>query len=375
VQPYPWNALPKTSRREAELLERVSRLLDPDALERGRASLEALLALAVVVRPGALGWAPAGQLDRDLAPTLVALAGEHAAGRWALEIEPALALAAIDRVLGGEGLAPPVPGLLSPVEQGALAYLAARVGVGTVVDVFTTRGGLAAWLGDDGCACWGLEVATGSLVGRARWWLPARTLERVGHAGTGLAAASALPGGLGELPVSLRARIGRATLAGGLVARLAPGDVVIADELTWWPEERRGARETLADLRRVALVGGRGALEVEVEPGRGGWMVRGLERGPALSSVAEGDDMSTSGSQDGEELARVAELPVEVAIELGRLELRLRELAALVPGRVLSARVPVGAEVSLRAGDRTIATGELVDLDGELGVRIVRILR
>ena len=72
---------------------------------------------------------------------------------------------------------------------------------------------------------------------------------------------------------------------------------------------------------------------------------------------------------------QLADVPVELAIEIGRIELRVRELAALVPGRVISAQIPIGREVSLRAGDRTIAVGELVDIEGELGVRIVRVLR
>lgn len=380
MQPFPWHALPRTSRREAELVTRASWLLAPAALERGSASLDELLALPVSVRPDRVGWAEPGRLEGELAPTLVALAGEHAAGRWALELDPALALAAIDRVLGGEGLTPPVPGPPSAVEQGALAYLAARVGLGTIVDVLTTRAGLVAWLGDDGSACWGLEVALGTQAGRARWWLPARTLERAGKAGPDAPLASEL-GALGELVVSLRVRVGRATLSAGLVSDLAPGDVVIADELTWWPGDRRAPR-ALPTEGRVTLVGGAGAFLAEVEPGRDGWVVRALAQGAAVrSSVArEADDMSRdtsgvgSGSQD-EERVKVAELPVEVSIELGRIELRLRELAALVPGRVISARTPVGAEVSLRAGDRTIATGELVDLEGELGVRILRVLR
>ena len=88
--------------------------------------------------------------------------------------------------------------------------------------------------------------------------------------------------------------------------------------------------------------------------------------------------MSASGwDREGtdEELARVAEVPVELAIELGRIELRVRELAALAPGRVISARLPVGGEVALRAGDRTVAVGELVDIEGELGVRVLRVAR
>jgi type III secretion system YscQ/HrcQ family protein len=108
-----------------------------------------------------------------------------------------------------------------------------------------------------------------------------------------------------------------------------------------------------------------------------GFRVEGVERASVVRSATILEETMSEDAQAvrTDELSEVAEVPVELAIELGRIELRVRELAALVPGRVISARLPVGREVTLRAGDRVVAEGELVDIDGELGVRITRVAR
>ena len=65
--------------------------------------------------------------------------------------------------------------------------------------------------------------------------------------------------------------------------------------------------------------------------------------------------------------------PVEVVAELGRLTLRGEELMGLVPGAVLPLRVD-RREILLRAGGEPWARGEIVDVDGELGVRVTRLV-
>ena len=64
-----------------------------------------------------------------------------------------------------------------------------------------------------------------------------------------------------------------------------------------------------------------------------------------------------------------------IRVELGRIIVRVSELAGLRPGEILTTGTPVGARVSLRAGEDVIATGELCDVDGEIGVRILEITR
>ncbi|MEO1272936.1 MAG: FliM/FliN family flagellar motor switch protein [Myxococcota bacterium] len=64
-------------------------------------------------------------------------------------------------------------------------------------------------------------------------------------------------------------------------------------------------------------------------------------------------------------------LPVEVLLEAGRLTLSLHEVASLAPGDILATEAPLRHPVALTMGGRLIARGELVDVEGRLGVRIL----
>jgi len=64
---------------------------------------------------------------------------------------------------------------------------------------------------------------------------------------------------------------------------------------------------------------------------------------------------------------------VELTVALGTTELPLAELMALAVGQVVSLGRPLRGPFELRAVGRVIGHGELVDIDGELGVRVTRI--
>jgi flagellar motor switch/type III secretory pathway protein FliN len=73
--------------------------------------------------------------------------------------------------------------------------------------------------------------------------------------------------------------------------------------------------------------------------------------------------------------AVLAEAPVEVVAELGRISLRGDELLGLIRGSVLSIGPRRPEVVTLRVAGRPWATGELVTLDDQLGVRILELCR
>ena len=68
----------------------------------------------------------------------------------------------------------------------------------------------------------------------------------------------------------------------------------------------------------------------------------------------------------------LAAASIEVVAELGRISLRGDEVMGLAPGVVLALGARRG-RVSLRVGGEAWAEGEIVDIDGELGVRITRV--
>lgn len=61
---------------------------------------------------------------------------------------------------------------------------------------------------------------------------------------------------------------------------------------------------------------------------------------------------------------------IELQARVGRLILTLAELRRLDAGQVVEFSTPVESPVTLTVGDRPVATGELVDVGGRIGVRI-----
>jgi flagellar motor switch/type III secretory pathway protein FliN len=92
-------------------------------------------------------------------------------------------------------------------------------------------------------------------------------------------------------------------------------------------------------------------------------------------STAEAASMPSDDPFDPPTLAdAVLDAPLVVRIELGSVSMKAREWADLRPGDVIASGQRVAEPVLLRAAGRALAEGELVNLEGELGVRIVRLL-
>ena len=68
---------------------------------------------------------------------------------------------------------------------------------------------------------------------------------------------------------------------------------------------------------------------------------------------------------------RLAQIPLTLEVELARVDVPLGDLARLEAGAVLPLGIDRRGLVTLRAGERALARGELVDVDGAVGVRIL----
>ena len=64
-------------------------------------------------------------------------------------------------------------------------------------------------------------------------------------------------------------------------------------------------------------------------------------------------------------------VPVEVEIELTRLRLPLHQLGSVRPGSVLPLHINAAQQVVVRIGDKAVARAELVEIEGEIGARII----
>jgi type III secretion system YscQ/HrcQ family protein len=179
------------------------------------------------------------------------------------------------------------------------------------------------------------------------------------------------------LPVVAGLRVASTTLTHAEVAELAAGDLVLFDGVA----ARAIDGATDVDL---GLWLGRFCAMLRVTPdGRAtvsnGWkQATGMHEAKDVSMDADSSPVrSTAEAADraAEAPAALAQAPVEVVAELGRITLRADEVLGLAPGVVLGLRIERTTAVALRVGGQVWAEGELVNVDGEVGVRVTRLTR
>lgn len=261
---------------------------------------------------------------------LVSLAIELSAlpGAALLEVEAGLVARLVALVAGGTE---PLPGAtaLTPLEESALELLvlAAIDGVAEldpIAEKLAPRLVRGAPPPPSPLAV-DLELTAGPVRGRARLLLPPAAV-----------AAFALPPELREpltaFPLFASLRGGSAPLRPDELRSLAPGDVVLADS----PPEGR---------LRLVFPGGFTAVGTLAD---GAFLV----------------EMTTMESP-------LAQVPILLDIELARVPLTLSDLSRLVPGATLPVQLDRRGLVTLRIGERPLGRGELVEIDGAVGVRVL----
>ena len=76
----------------------------------------------------------------------------------------------------------------------------------------------------------------------------------------------------------------------------------------------------------------------------------------------------------GAELERLYDVPVELAVEIGRTQMTIRETLALGPGSIVTLNRLAGEPVDLLVNGKPIARGEVVVIDEEFGLRVTEVL-
>jgi flagellar motor switch/type III secretory pathway protein FliN len=77
------------------------------------------------------------------------------------------------------------------------------------------------------------------------------------------------------------------------------------------------------------------------------------------------------GDDKPELIDAIGDVPVLVRVELGEARMAARDWASVGKGDVVALGRRVGESVVLRVGGVVVARGDLVEIDGEVGVRIV----
>jgi flagellar motor switch protein FliN len=74
------------------------------------------------------------------------------------------------------------------------------------------------------------------------------------------------------------------------------------------------------------------------------------------------------------ELERLHDVPVELAVEIGRTRMTIGETLALGPGSIVTLNRLAGEPVDLLVNGKPIARGEVVVIDEEFGLRVTEVV-
>ena len=75
-----------------------------------------------------------------------------------------------------------------------------------------------------------------------------------------------------------------------------------------------------------------------------------------------------------EEIAHLADVPLDLDVELGRKTMTVLAILSLAPGAVIRMPRSAGENIDILAGGTVIGSGEIVIIDETFGVRITDFL-
>jgi len=162
---------------------------------------------------------------------------------------------------------------------------------------------------------------------------------------------------LGDAPLALPVVACRLVATGAEIAALAVGDVWMLGGA--WKADTRASRPVW-----LSAADGEVGFRCMLEPEGRLVLGHGFEE-LSWSPMNEPNDSPTL-------VEAVGEVPVVVRVEVGAARMKAREWAMVSPGDVIGLGSKIGAKVTLRVSGAAVAEGDLVDIDGELGVRIRR---
>ncbi|MBJ6763110.1 type III secretion system cytoplasmic ring protein SctQ [Myxococcaceae bacterium JPH2] len=414
-RPFTFQNLEKVSREQGLLAERLRWLRPAEGtLAAVAARLKGLFDVEVRLSVESVQVRPMAELRRFLGDPafLAVLAPGALKGRAVMEVELALAHATVDLLLGGAG---ETVGLrpLSDIEEGVMGYVileALKVlspglqpgvprprldGMARGVDEVSAR------LGEDGpMLAVHLHASLGAHSGMIRFVVPSAVLaaaepsveseQRRTQARADWAAHARR---LSTLRDWLRAEIGVAEISGQDLASLRIKDVLLVDALSARPD--RGENGT-AELRLGSGRAGYMAAEVFLEDGQYQARITDVILGePGHPRAVAEAEASAPGEEDEDftnpeldmppELEGAAlddvnkpegsdllgDVPLQVAVELARVPVTAEQVVGLRSGQVIELHRGPGEPVELSVNGKVVARGELVEMEGQLGVRIL----
>lgn len=168
---------------------------------------------------------------------------------------------------------------------------------------------------------------------------------------------------LGRLPLALPTVIGTSLVRRDDLAKLAPGTGFLPGSGLWVDECGHG---------RAVLIAPSSDCGIGIELAPGGKIV--LREVNVTLNPDEPTSTVATPSASASAAGAVSDAPVVVRVELAAVSLPAQQWAQLRAGDILETGKPLGTEVTLRVAGQALAKGELLNIDGELGVRITKLL-
>jgi flagellar motor switch/type III secretory pathway protein FliN len=335
---YPWGALEPLSRAAAQVATGARQALHASAQRTAHALSELLeLPCELIVKRTLLGRVPALGQTLWLSRETLALG---------VLVEPALAAFLAARVLRrAEPLSDP-EAALSPALAGLIFALA--------VETARRSGVATSLLGAP-------PVGEEALVAEVTLLLEGRPFSLTVHV-VGAAVVTQEPrlAQLGELPLKLPLVVASVAVKRDELLGLEPGGALLVSE---------GATIDAEGAGYGILVGPHSERGIRVELRPEGRLVVGGTTETRLTVEHE-----NTSDNEGETLTDVLlETPVVVRVELGAVSMSAREWARLGPGDVIETGQRIAEPVVLRIAGREMGRGELVNVDGQVGVRIQKL--
>lgn len=203
-----------------------------------------------------------------------------------------------------------------------------------------------------------LQLADGEATYRVELWLDALGLGFMANALRSWPTADPIAAAWQRLPVPVYFCVGWTILPLSSLRSLARHDVVLLDECL-----ASGGMDRL-----MVRISDRWAVDAQIE-GMQVHVTREPERIMDEFEEEQGDDFDENGVS-----ASLDDLPVRLQFDLGERTLPLAELQTVGPGFVFELGRELRRAVTIRANGRAIGDGELVEVDGQVGVLIRQLL-
>ncbi len=405
VKPFQFKNLPRYSRVQADCLQSISAYLSNRPFQQEfRTHICEILQdeLKVPVKLSGVDIQPieSAKLESVLPAEscFIILGAAPGPQKLIVDVDPALITQSIDRLLGGDGQSDIIRRNLTQVEQGVVSFVLLKI-IGAFYDGWQSGREVALTLDDFANSreelgnliqedsdyyLMGLRAGLGDSIGYARILLPANFIES-------FAKPVAQSGGtpeelehmrkmlvqLADKEVEMKIEAGRLELASEDIANLEAGDIIILEhhQLVLGPEGPGGTISGHIGQGRNGklegqLLSSEGQLKFAIS------QIIVQEQPIETPMTDELNDEPTiqeptDNLPETEGLLRDIDAPV--VIELGRLKMNTAQVTRLKSGQIL--RLPRNANdpVDLVVNDKLFARGELVEIDGELGVRLVKV--